>query len=67
MTEVNCAVTCIRHEDPLRSHRWTPEDRAALCWLFGCMRPHGQWLGLVVLVALISAGLVLLQPPLTSS
>jgi hypothetical protein len=31
------------------------------------MRPHGQWLGLVVLVALISAGLVLLQPPLTSS
>ena len=51
--------------DPFRSHRHTPEDLAALRWLFGFVRPQRRRLALVVLVALISTGLVLLQPLLT--
>ena len=50
---------------PLRSHRQTPEVRAALRWLFGFVRPHGRRLALVVLVALTSTALVLVQPLLT--
>ena len=51
--------------NPPRSHRQTPEDRAALRWLFSFVRPHGRRLALVMLVALISTALVLLQPLLT--
>jgi ATP-binding cassette, subfamily B, bacterial len=51
--------------DPLRTHRRTPEDRAALRWLFGFVRPHGRRLALVVSVALISTALMLFQPLLT--
>jgi ATP-binding cassette subfamily B protein len=43
----------------------TPSDRAALRWLFGFVQPHRGRLALVVLVALISTALVLLQPLLT--
>ncbi|HSA79612.1 MAG TPA: ABC transporter ATP-binding protein [Geminicoccaceae bacterium] len=38
------------------------DDRAALGWLFSFVRPHGRRLALVVLVALVSTALVLLQP-----
>ena len=51
--------------NPPRSHRQTPEDRAALRCLFSFVRPHGRRLALVMLVALISTALVLLQPLLT--
>ena len=41
------------------------DDRAALRWLFGFVQPHRGRLALVVLVALVSTALVLLQPLLT--
>ena len=50
---------------PLRSYGQTPQDRAALRWLVGFVRPHGRRLALVVVVALISTALVLVQPLLT--
>ena len=50
---------------PLRSYGQTPQDRAALRWLVGFVRPHGRRLALVVVVALISTALVLAQPLLT--
>jgi ATP-binding cassette subfamily B protein len=51
--------------DPVRRQPQTPADRAALRWLFSFVRPHGRRLALVVLVALVSTALVLLQPLLT--
>jgi ATP-binding cassette subfamily B protein len=41
------------------------DERAALRWLFGFVRPHGRRLARVVVVALVSTTLVLLQPLLT--
>ena len=43
----------------------TADERAAVRWLFGFVRPHRPRLALVVLVALASTALVLLQPLLT--
>ena len=45
--------------------RPTAGDRVALSWLFGFVRPRRRRLLLVVLVALASTGLALLQPLLT--
>ncbi|MDH3770836.1 MAG: ABC transporter ATP-binding protein, partial [Nitrospirota bacterium] len=41
------------------------DDRAALRWLFGFVRPHTARLARVLAIALVTTGLVLLQPWLT--
>jgi len=51
--------------DPISSHREASDDRTALRWLFSFVRPLARRLALVVLVALVSTALVLLQPLLT--
>jgi ATP-binding cassette, subfamily B, bacterial len=47
------------------ANRTTADDRAALRWLLGFVRPRRRRLSAVVLVALASTGLALLQPLLT--
>ena len=51
--------------EAIGNSRPTAGDRAASSWLFGFVRPRRRRLLLVVLVALASTGLALLQPLLT--
>jgi ATP-binding cassette, subfamily B, bacterial len=51
--------------EALENRGYGAGEREALRWLFGFVRPHGRRLALVMLVALASTALVLLQPLLT--
>src|SRR5690606_17024210 len=65
LTAGKVAVDCVPMTASGPGPCQTTEDRAALRWLFGFVRPHGRRLALVVAVALLSTLLVLLQPLLT--